>query len=120
MLDPTALAGIHEVQAPGETDLIAEMVEAFLADAPTYLVQLTNALACDDAEALASAAHALKSGAGYLGARELQSLCVVLENLGRSGHTTGAGVLAEELQMTFEHTRKALTEELARHADTAA
>jgi two-component system sensor histidine kinase/response regulator len=120
VLDATALAGIREIQAPGEPDFLAEIVAAFLTDAPAYIVELTNALARDDAEALANAAHSLKSGAGYLGARELQQLCITLESLGRSGRTTGAPVLAAELEVTFERTRRALTEELSRQVDAAA
>jgi HPt (histidine-containing phosphotransfer) domain-containing protein len=119
VLEPGALARIREVQAPGEADLVTEMIEAYLADAPTHLLQLTSALARDDAEALAKAAHSLKSGAGYLGAQELERLCLALETLGRSGRTTGAGGLADELRGTFEHTRRALIEELTRQDDAA-
>jgi HPt (histidine-containing phosphotransfer) domain-containing protein len=119
VLDPSALARIREVQVPGEADLVNEMIKAFLEDARAQLLQLTTALACSDADALAKAAHLLKSGAGYLGAQELAHLCVALENLGRSGSTAGARVLTEKLQMTFELTRRALNEELARGAAAA-
>jgi HPt (histidine-containing phosphotransfer) domain-containing protein len=118
-LEPKALAAIRELQAPGEPDLVPQVIEAFLADAPTFLAHATDALATGNAEQLADAAHALKSGAGYLGAQELQSLCLELEHLGRSGVTDGGQPLAEPLRIAFEQTRRVLIEELARQ-DAAA
>jgi HPt (histidine-containing phosphotransfer) domain-containing protein len=108
------LDGIREIQAPGEADLFTEMTEAFFEDAPAQLAQITDAVVRSDAESLAGAAHALKSGAGYLGARELQRLCTELENLGRSGTIDGAQAMAEPLRITFEQTRRALHAELGR------
>ncbi|MGI9145103.1 MAG: Hpt domain-containing protein [Chloroflexota bacterium] len=112
-LNPSALARIREVQSPGEPDLLTEMIEAFLTDAPSHLEKVTDALACGDANQLANAAHALKGGAAYLGADDLQHLCLELETLGRSGLTGGGVVSAEPLRAVFEHTRAALMAELA-------
>ena len=76
VLTPGALSRIRELQGSGEPDLLTEMIEAFLEAAPGHVAQMTDALARGDADGLAHAAHSMKSGAAYLGADELQQLCL--------------------------------------------
>jgi PAS domain S-box-containing protein len=113
VLDPEALDRVRELQAPGETDLLFEMIQAFLSAAPEHLAQATDAVARDDAHGLADAAHSLKSGAAYLGASELQQICLQLEAHGRSGMVAGSESLIAALHIAVARTRIALTRELA-------
>lgn len=110
---------IRELQAPGDPDLLAEMIDAFLVSAPRHLEQVTQALADGDARRLADAAHALKSGAAYLGATELQQLCLELEKRGRAGVTTASGVLLAALQSAVAQAQLALAAEVFPQADAA-
>ena len=119
VLDRAALARIRELQGPGESDLLAEMIEAFLDAAPAHLAHVREAVASGDAGRLADAAHALKSGAAYLGAQELQALCMDLEAQGRSCVTTGSQATAAALSIAFEQARIALNAELPGQAEAA-
>jgi HPt (histidine-containing phosphotransfer) domain-containing protein len=114
VLTPSALARIREVQTPGEADLLTEMAEAFLEAAPRHLADIVNALARADADAVADAAHALKGGAAYMGAHELQQVCLELETRGRSGQTAGSDALIDSLRSALALTRASLAAELAR------
>jgi CheY-like chemotaxis protein len=117
VLEESAVAMIRELQEPDEPDLLTQLIEAFLADAPVQLAQVIDAQARGDASGLGDAAHALKSGAAYLGATELQQLCVEVEKRGRSGVTAGWEPLVDALRAALEHARVALTAELVRQED---
>ena len=67
-------------------DMIVELIEIFLEDAPRILVTLEKGWVNRDAEMLRTAAHTLKSGSANLGAMQLSILCKELEEIGRSGN----------------------------------
>lgn len=120
VLADSALARIRELQGPGDPDLLTEMIEAFLESAPGHLAQIADALAREDAERLADGAHTLKGGAAYLGAKELQQVCLELELRGKSGVLAGSDALVAALRTILEQTREALLDELARREPLAA
>jgi two-component system, sensor histidine kinase and response regulator len=120
VLDAEALARIRELQSPeDETDLLTEMIDAFLSAAPEHLAHVTDALARNDAGQLADAAHSLKSGAAYLGAMDVQKLCLDLETRGRSGVLDGVASLVPSLELAIAQARVALMAEMVRQ-DAAA
>ena len=71
--DDAALTMTHQVMA------------LFLADTPPRLQAIADALAAQDAPALAAAAHALKGSAGNVGAVALQREAGALESRARGG-----------------------------------
>jgi PAS domain S-box-containing protein len=105
VVDETALTEL----APGEPEIVAELVAQFLEDAPPRLTALHAAIAQDDADGLRQAAHLLKGEAASLGARELAAVCGQLETLGRAGATAGAGELDIAVTIAYERAREALT-----------
>jgi HPt (histidine-containing phosphotransfer) domain-containing protein len=74
----------------GDRDLLREVAEAFLEEAPRLLDELRTAVAADDAEGLQRAAHTLKSSLRYLGAAELFEQAFLLETCGREGRAPEA------------------------------
>ena len=74
--DDAALTMTHQVTA------------LFLADTPPRLQAIADALAAQDAPALAAAAHALKGSAGNVGAVALQREAGALESRARGGSPT--------------------------------
>ncbi len=66
-------------------DLLTEMIDLFLEEAPVQLTELSSALSQADFLALADAAHAIKGMAGHFCAEKIISLAVKLEHSARNG-----------------------------------
>ncbi len=69
----------------GDREFVVELVEAYLADGATHVVEVEEALAARDVEGLVRPAHTLKSSSATLGATRLATLARELEVAGRSG-----------------------------------
>jgi len=82
-----------------------EVVSLFLTDTPARLEGVAAAIATGDAQALATAAHALKGSAGNVGAVALQRQASELEALAKSGFPADAPERAAALQATWELTQ---------------
>jgi HPt (histidine-containing phosphotransfer) domain-containing protein len=89
LLDLTTLQNLVELDDGGH-GLLSEMIGIFRDDTPRRIRDVVGAAAGGEAEELSRAAHALKGGAGALGARALRILAADLEALGREG-TADAG-----------------------------
>jgi len=92
----------------GDAVLLADVLEAFLVEAPRQTRAIEKAIHSGDAAALHLAAHTLKSSLRYLGAKESQDLAFQLEQASRSGAIGGAGsgtdieALSQELARRME------------------
>jgi histidine phosphotransfer protein HptB len=78
----TSTIDLSTFQALQETtgeEFVAELVTAFLAEAPVMLAELRRALAADDVVAFRRAAHSLKSNANTFGALTLAAMARDLE-----------------------------------------
>jgi CheY-like chemotaxis protein/HPt (histidine-containing phosphotransfer) domain-containing protein len=84
------LAAHLERATGGNQKILRSLVKNFLTDAPKRLSALRRALARNDAEGLASAAHALKGSLGLFGADRAASAAGNLHMIGRLGHLGGA------------------------------
>ena len=99
-LAPAALARLEDM-VRDDPDLLAELVQRFINQgAPRLLAQMGEAIAGDDRQLLARAAHTLKSNAATFGAHELQQACLELELLAESASPAmaeaAAGVVEAE------------------------
>ena len=112
ILDPTILAGLREV-SDGSDDFLAELAQLFLDDSPKRLDTIEVAVARRDGEALRSAAHALKSSAGNLGARGLHAAAAALEMAGSAGDLDAAPEFMADLKREYGRAERALREIVA-------
>ncbi|MGB0712201.1 MAG: response regulator [Gammaproteobacteria bacterium] len=103
-LDQATLEALREAMED-EFDLL---VEAFIEDSNQLLDDARGAVANDDAELLARAAHSLKSSGGNFGAGRLADLARSLEELGRTGSTLGAGPILERLGTELDRVQVAV------------
>jgi HPt (histidine-containing phosphotransfer) domain-containing protein len=94
----------------GDRKLLREMVSLFAADASKMLENLRRAVTRQDANALFSAAHALKGALANFAARNASEAALQLESLGRSGTLDGAGARAAELEKETTQVVKSLQE----------
>ena len=77
-LDPAVLAGLR--RALDDDTLVAEIIEAFLADTPGQIASLAAAGAQEDLPAVVATAHHIKSSALTFGAVRMVRLCSALES----------------------------------------
>jgi HPt (histidine-containing phosphotransfer) domain-containing protein len=114
LLDLTTLQNLVDLD-DGSHGLVSEMIAIFRDDTPRRLEDILTAAEKGDAEGLSRAAHALKGGAGALGARALRLLAADLEVLGRNGSVDAGPDLAGRLEGLFQRSLAALETYVAEH-----
>ena len=113
LLDLTTLQNLVDLD-DGGFGLVAEMTVIFRDDTPRRLRDILLALESRDAEALSRSAHALKGGAGAIGAKVLRGLAADLETLGRSGSAEAPEGTAGTLEAAFRAALAALEDYVRR------
>lgn len=88
-LDRRVLDEIRELQSEDAPDLLRQVVELFLADAPNHLAAIRVFARRGDTEALARAAHTLKSASASVGLIRFSGLCKTIELACRAGSVAG-------------------------------
>ena len=83
----------------GDQELLQELIDVFLEDAPQRIDGVRRALAAGDAEALYQAAHALKGSAGNFGAPDVVSRAMHLEAHAREDNLDAAAAHFALLEM---------------------
>ena len=107
LLDLTTLQNLVDLDEGGH-ELLSEMIAIFRDDTPRRIRDILAAIAKGDADNLSRAGHALKGGAGALGANAMRHLAAGLEALGRGGSTDAGEDLPEKLETLFQATLAAL------------
>jgi len=92
---------MHEA---GLTEIINELIETFLEDAPNRFNAVVAAVEGAGAEEIKAAAHAYKSPATYMRAHELACLLHEIETAGEQGDATRASDLLPYLRQNHEAT----------------
>jgi len=85
----------------GRSDLVAEVIDVFVADAPVMLTRLRHAGAGSDAGELAAAAHAIKGSAGLFSQGEAYERARALEKRARSGDASNAAAACDEIDASL-------------------
>ena len=85
----------------GRSDLVVEVIDVFLADAPVMMTRLRHAGAGSDAGELAAAAHAIKGSAGLFSQGEAYERARALEKRARSGDASNAAAACDEIDASL-------------------
>jgi PAS domain S-box-containing protein len=104
-LEPAALENLREL---GGVEFLAEVVDAFLADAPGLIASLRNSLERQDMEELRRAAHTLKSNGSTLGAAAFAELCRTVEQRAKDGRLEGVSELVDGIEQEYNTLQEAL------------
>ncbi len=112
MLDNRILDGIRELQGDDAPDLLRQVVELYLADAPQNLTALLNAARGRDAQGLALAAHALKSSSANVGLARFSGLCKAVELASRAGDLSSLAQHLPALVREWRQAEQALRREI--------
>jgi signal transduction histidine kinase/CheY-like chemotaxis protein len=105
-LDEQVLDRLRAV-SPG---FVRQIALIYLEDAPVRLAALREAVQQQDAHAIATAAHAFKSGSGNIGATRLAALCGELELMGREENLADAARTLADLEREYTKVMQALRE----------
>jgi CheY-like chemotaxis protein/HPt (histidine-containing phosphotransfer) domain-containing protein len=108
LIDARRIAQLRELEDENNPNLVADIIELFLADAPKHLCRIALALDRQDAAQLEANSHRLLSGIENLGALRMREPCVELERLGREGALGGAAAQLARLQREFELAQQTL------------
>jgi two-component system sensor histidine kinase/response regulator len=92
----------------GDEELLFEVVEIFINEAPKALTRLRQALSRGDAEAVERVAHGLKGEIGYLGIRALSQQTRELEEAGRRRDMASAEPLVASLEAEIPYVVSAV------------
>ena len=90
VLDPDALNQLRALDEPGQTSLLAEIVDTFKASSASDLERLRAALEVGDHETVLNAAHRIRGAASALGADQVRSIAQTLEQRARQQSLVGA------------------------------
>lgn len=108
-VDVTVLNRLRSAMGSSGAQLLVDLIDIFLEDAPKKVETIESAARIKDADALQDAAHPLKSSSASLGAKLFSELCQQLEEMGVRGELDGAEEGAEALAAEFERVEKALS-----------
>ncbi len=111
-VDVEVLRRLRELQMDGESDLVAELVNIYLADAPVRIAAMRDAIASGNADVLRLAAHTLKGSSASLGASHLAALCKELEELAHTGTAAGVAGKLADVDRELMRVREALRDPL--------
>jgi signal transduction histidine kinase/DNA-binding response OmpR family regulator len=106
-LDPKPLKDLLDVLG-GEFDLLIELIDSVLEDAPQLLAELGQAVVSGDSKAVQRLAHSLKSNGADMGATEFAITCKELEMLAKTGQVDGTAALYDQLTRLYPAVQAAL------------
>jgi HPt (histidine-containing phosphotransfer) domain-containing protein len=109
-IDPDVIEGLRELGGDDEPELLAELIEIFLRDAPQRIGEIERGLRTSDIALLERASHTLKSSSANIGALGLSELCRRIERSAREGSLRGLDTLVEVSSEVYGRVDGALRE----------
>ena len=110
VLDTAVLDQIRELDVDGESPILASVGRIFLETSPEYLLELRNGLSEKDHEAIALAAHTLKSSSANVGAARLSRTCALLQEAATTLAIEQYQPLVTDVHKQYDLVRTELTE----------
>jgi CheY-like chemotaxis protein len=114
-VDHTRLAHLASLQDAQQPNLVRELIDMFLADAPGHLDALSEAISAGDHERLHAGAHRFLSLTKNIGVRRMSRLTQQIELCARMRSTLRARALVARLHDEFERVQRALLEVRSRY-----
>jgi signal transduction histidine kinase/DNA-binding response OmpR family regulator len=111
-LDDKALQALRDMAGVDAAEVLAEVINSYLAETPRILQVIATSVAQENATALNQAAHTLKSITATLGATTLSQTCKQLEVISSTGSVAEALAILPLLETEYERVKAALQIEL--------
>lgn len=115
-VDVSVIRGFETIQAEGEPDIVVELIDLYLEDAPRKLASMLEAAAGADEQSLKREAHSLKGSSASLGAGQVASLCQELERAYCVNSSEQAAALLDRMGQELERARRAFEAERRRRS----
>jgi len=112
-LDPVVVETLRQLTPPGEPDVLAQVLNLFLQEAPKRIDRLKAAYSVGDHAEVHRAAHSLKGSVGNIGARAMFLVCRDLDEQARAGDLTKSGELVAALAHEFARVESEIARLLA-------
>jgi two-component system sensor histidine kinase/response regulator len=112
IIDLSVLESFREIQQQGRPDLVNELIDLYIDDTRSRLVQMRTALNEQDAQKLQRTAHSLKGSSGNLGLRAMAALCLELEKTLNHKSLDATPGIVTRLEEEFRRVEQALAREL--------
>jgi HPt (histidine-containing phosphotransfer) domain-containing protein len=113
-VDMELLNAFEELQSDDGSDLIVELIDLYIEDAPQRILAIREAAAATDWVLLKRAAHNLKGSSANLGVRHVAETCKELEGLEHDHSTKDVGYLLQQIDHEFSRASAALLSERQR------
>jgi signal transduction histidine kinase/DNA-binding response OmpR family regulator len=84
-LDHSAIEAVRQLDPDGKDRLLARLIALYRDDSSQLLADIDNGMKVNDAEAIARAAHTLKSSSANLGATNVAAIARQIEHAARNG-----------------------------------
>lgn len=107
-LDSKVLQSFRKMVGENSTEIVSEIIDCYLEDAPKLLGAIANAITRENAIELRNAAHTLKGSSLTLGAKKLANFCKELEIISRNGNTEGGLQQLPLLEDEYKRVKAAL------------
>ena len=108
-IDRRVLDGFRESGSGDAPDaFVNQLIDLYLVESVSLSTAVAEAIARNDAPALARAAHSLRGSAGAIGATRVAELSAELETLARGGGVDGSAALLAALEDESTHVRREL------------
>jgi CheY-like chemotaxis protein len=110
--------GLRSMAGDDADEMLQELIQVYLEDAPQRLQAIQEAVDCSDLAALKQSVHALRSVSVTIGAMRLGALCEVLESNAKERNLQDAVTLASQIDTEFISVKRALID-LSGYATTS-
>ncbi|MBI3650721.1 MAG: response regulator [Acidobacteria bacterium] len=111
-LNARTLEALRAGDADGD-QFIAEMLEAFIERTDAGSHTLRQLIEGGGVAGLSEEAHALRGVSGNVGAESLAEICLLLEDMGRTGDVEGGKALLSEFEVEYTRVRREAESQLA-------
>lgn len=113
-VDLSVLAGFQAGQSDGEPDLVVELIDLYLHDAPQHLATIRAAAEAKDSASLKHAVHTLKGSSASIGIVHVAELCQRLEQIDCQDSPQRVAALIQLLLHKFAGVKEILAGERQR------
>ena len=110
-VDMDLLNAFEELQSDDGSDLIVELIDLYLDDAPQRILAIREAAVATEWGLLKRAAHNLKGSSANLGVQQVAETCKKLEGLERDHSTNGVEFLLQQMDHEFARASAVLLSE---------
>ena len=111
--DPSVINDLIDLGPDTGVQLVKDLIELFYAEAPMRLDAMRTGIRSQNPEGVAYAAHAMRGGAGNLGALRIGALCAEIEALARSGDLSAAPSLVDQIELELDQVSAILQRRVA-------